>query len=73
VNWTSEPPTIPGYYWWKACVNTEPMFILLGYARNETKLSVLYPYPQTTAPAYPYLMGGLWASPRKGNADDMDK
>lgn len=74
MKWTNEPPTKPGYYWWKACINTEPMLVFLGYFRSfDTQLSVIWPQGNVTGVQYANRMGGQWAIPRKGNADEMDK
>ena len=74
LKWTNEPPTKPGYYLWKAYVNAEPMLVLLGYFRSlDTQLSVIWPQGNVTGVQYANRMGGQWAIPRKGNADEMDK
>ena len=77
MKWTNEPPTSPGIFCWRAGKGSEVKTVVLAYTKGMTaytpELFVVYPQNDHTPVQYARDMGGQWAIPRKGNADEMDK
>ena len=67
MTWTSETPSSPGLYYWRAGEGCAVKTVILEYVRGTTaftkELHVTFPKSECTAVPYARYMGGQWASP----------
>ena len=67
MKWTSETPSAPGVYYWRAGGGCAVKTVILEYVRGTTaftkELHMTYPKSECTAVPYARFMGGEWAGP----------